>query len=233
MPEGGIGLVRHAAEVGVGDFTADKWAEHIARALPIRPAEKSADDLRRKLRPRFRHVEAAVAGEPGQHHVAEAKSGSLPPRRNIPRQAALQRLEPNAKPFILIDNRSLPMAKPRGTIKRFRVKWKPRFRPHGEEARSRAVSNHGSNTAHPSRRGQEAAPQDEESRHLARLPPSKYANHRYGSAIPRRTVKLNLVEKIAVDYHVRLATAKLNWVRTNQHIFRTSQPAALEAARRA
>jgi hypothetical protein len=35
---------------------------------------------------------------------------------------------------MLIDNLILPMAKPRGTIKRFGEKWKPGFCPHGEEA---------------------------------------------------------------------------------------------------
>ena len=71
MAERGIGLVGHAAEIGVGDFAADKRADHVDRDFPIGPAEKSGDGLRRKLRPGFGHVEAAVAGEPGQHHIAE------------------------------------------------------------------------------------------------------------------------------------------------------------------
>ena len=91
MAERGIGLVGHAAEIGVGNFAADERADHIDRDFPIGPAEKPGDGFRRKLRPDFRHVEAAVAGKPGQHHVAEAQSGGLPPRRNIPRQTALQR----------------------------------------------------------------------------------------------------------------------------------------------
>ena len=71
MAERGIGLIRHAAEIGVGNLTADERADHIDRDFPIGPAEKSGDGLGRKLRPGFGHVEAAVAGEPGQHHVAE------------------------------------------------------------------------------------------------------------------------------------------------------------------
>ena len=72
MAEGGIGLVRHAAEIGVGDFAADERADHLDRDFPIGPAEEGGDGLGRKLRPGFGHVEAAVAGKPGQHHVAEA-----------------------------------------------------------------------------------------------------------------------------------------------------------------
>jgi hypothetical protein len=71
MAEGGIGLVGHAAEIGVGNLGPDKRADHIDRDFPIGPAEESGDDLGRELRPRFGHVEAAIAGKPGQHHVAE------------------------------------------------------------------------------------------------------------------------------------------------------------------
>src|ERR1700730_14904832 len=91
MAERGIGLVGHAAEFGIGNLAADKWADHVDRDFPIRPAEKARDGIKRKLWPGFGHVEAAVAGEPGQHHVAESYARGLPPRRNIPRQTALQR----------------------------------------------------------------------------------------------------------------------------------------------
>ena len=100
MAERGIGLVGHAAEIGVGDLAADKRADHIDRDFPIGPAEESGDGFRRKLRPGFGHVEAAVAGEPGQHHVAETQGRGLPPGRNIPRQTALQRRRASAKPLI-------------------------------------------------------------------------------------------------------------------------------------
>ena len=71
MAERGVGLVRHAAEIGIGDFAADKRADHLDRDFPIGPAEQAGDGFRRKLRPCFGHVEAAVTGEPGQHHIAE------------------------------------------------------------------------------------------------------------------------------------------------------------------
>ena len=79
VTERGVSLVGHAAEIGIGNFVADKRADHIDRDFPIRSAEKSGDGLGRKLRPRFRHVKAAVAGEPGQHHIAETQGRGLPP----------------------------------------------------------------------------------------------------------------------------------------------------------
>ena len=96
MTEGGIGLVRHAAEIGVGDFAGGKRLDDVDRDFPIGFSEKARDGLGRKLRPGFRHVESAVAGKPGQHHIAKAQRGGLPPRRNIPRQTALQRLKLSA-----------------------------------------------------------------------------------------------------------------------------------------
>jgi hypothetical protein len=47
-------------------------ADHVDRDFPVGPAEKSGDHFTRDLRPGFGHVEAAVAGKPGQHHVAES-----------------------------------------------------------------------------------------------------------------------------------------------------------------
>ena len=40
MAEGGVGLVRHAAEIGIGNLAADEGAHHVNRDLPIGPAEK-------------------------------------------------------------------------------------------------------------------------------------------------------------------------------------------------
>ena len=71
MAEGGVGLIRHAAEIGLGEFAGDKRPDHLDRHFPIRPAEEAGDGVGRKLWPAFGHVEAAVAGKPGQHHVAE------------------------------------------------------------------------------------------------------------------------------------------------------------------
>ena len=71
MAERGVGLIGHAAEIGVGDFAADKRPDHLDRDFPIGPAEQPGDGFGRQLRPGFGHVEAAVAGKPGQHHIAE------------------------------------------------------------------------------------------------------------------------------------------------------------------
>ena len=91
MTERRVGLVRHAAEIGVGDFARRKRLDDVDRHFPIGPAEERGDGLVRELRPDLRHVEAAVAGKPGQHHIAETQDGGLPPCRNIARQTTLQR----------------------------------------------------------------------------------------------------------------------------------------------
>ena len=124
MAEGRVGFVRHAAEIGVGDFARGERPDHVDRDFPIGPAEKSGDGLGRELRPDLGHVEAAVAGKPGQHHIAETQDGGLPPRRNIARQTTLQRRRPYAKPLILIMYFISPNAKRGGTIKRFGAKGK-------------------------------------------------------------------------------------------------------------
>ena len=43
VAEGGVGLIGHAAEIGIGNLVADKRADHIDRHFPIWPAEKSGD----------------------------------------------------------------------------------------------------------------------------------------------------------------------------------------------
>ena len=99
MAEGGIGLVRHAAELGVRDLAADEGPDHLDRDLPIGTAEEAGDGFGRELRPGVGHIQAAVAGEPGQHHVAEAEFGGLAPGRDITSRTALQRpAEPELDP---------------------------------------------------------------------------------------------------------------------------------------
>src|SRR3954451_5364678 len=100
MTEGGVGLVRHATEVSVRNFPANEGTDDVDRDLPIGAAKEAGDGLCRKLRPGDRHIEAAVASKPGQHHIAEAKFGALAPGRDITSQtAALQRpAKPELKP---------------------------------------------------------------------------------------------------------------------------------------
>ncbi len=91
MTEGGVGLDRHAAEIGIGDLAADKRTQHLDRHFPVRPSEESRDLGLRQLRPDLGHIKTTVAGKPGQHHIAEAERGSFTAGRNITRQVALQR----------------------------------------------------------------------------------------------------------------------------------------------
>ena len=91
MAKGRVSLVSHTAEIGVGNLACRERPDHVNRDFPIRPAEKARDGLGRELRPDLGHVEAAVAGKPGQHHIAKTQDGGLPPRRNIARQTTLQR----------------------------------------------------------------------------------------------------------------------------------------------
>ena len=103
MAESGVGLVRHAAEIGIGYLAGGKRPDHLDRDFPIGPAKETGDGLARELRPGLGHVETAVAGKPGQHHVTEAQHGGLAPGRNIPRQTALQRPKPPLKPLIFLE----------------------------------------------------------------------------------------------------------------------------------
>src|SRR3954447_4310456 len=114
MTEGGVGLVRHAAEFGVRDLAGDERADHLDRDLPIGTTEEAGDGVSRELRPGGRHIQAAIAGEPGQHHVAEAEFGGLAPGRDITSQTALQRpaepeLDPQAFDFtkLLVNSQRL------------------------------------------------------------------------------------------------------------------------------
>ncbi|MGY3618907.1 hypothetical protein ACVJGD_005103 [Bradyrhizobium sp. USDA 10063] len=94
MAERRIGFVRHAAEIGIGNLTARERPDDINRDFPIGPSKEAGDGFARQNRPAFGHIQAAVAGEPGQHHITETESRGLSPGRNIPRQTALQRLKP-------------------------------------------------------------------------------------------------------------------------------------------
>ncbi len=125
MAECRVGFIGHAPEIRIGNLAADKRADHIDSDFPIRPAGKSSDGLRRKLRPGFRHVETAIAGEPGQHHVAETKGRGPPPVSKYSASNQPPKARHPAKPLISIDNITPCRRQSRGTIKRFRPKWKP------------------------------------------------------------------------------------------------------------
>ena len=124
MTESGVGLVRHAAEVGVRNVAGNERAHHVDGDLPIGPAEEGGCSLTRKLRPNLGHVEAAVPGKPGQHHVAETQRRSLAPGRNVPRQTTLQRLFVSLKPLILLNDPRITRLGSVGTIVCFAARGK-------------------------------------------------------------------------------------------------------------
>ena len=78
----------------------------------------------RELRPDLRHVEAAVAGKPSKHHIAETQHGGLPPRRNIARQTTLQRRRPHAQAFDINHAFFFDKHEAIATIKRFGAEGK-------------------------------------------------------------------------------------------------------------
>ena len=79
MAEGGVGLVGHAAEVGIGDFTGGKGLDDVDGDFPIGPAEEACDGVLRELRPDLGHVKAAVAGQPREHDLDEIECRGLAP----------------------------------------------------------------------------------------------------------------------------------------------------------
>ena len=83
VAEAAIGLARHAGEVGVGDGVAGEKPDHLDGDFGIRPAGKAEDGLRRKLRPRVRHIKAAVAGKAREHHFGKAERGGFAPGGDV------------------------------------------------------------------------------------------------------------------------------------------------------
>ena len=80
VAERAIGLARHARKIGLGDGLADKRLEHFDRDFGVRAAGKTCNHVRRKLRPRFRHIKPAVAGQACEHHLDKIERGALAPR---------------------------------------------------------------------------------------------------------------------------------------------------------
>ena len=79
MAERAVGLARHAGEIGFRDGGADERADHLDRDLGVRPAGEAGDRRGVERRPGFRHVKAAVAGQPREHHLDKIERGGLAP----------------------------------------------------------------------------------------------------------------------------------------------------------
>ena len=77
MAEGVVGFPRHAGEFGIRDGARGERRDHLAGDLGIGTAGESRDLRGVERRPRLRHIEAAVAGEPGEGHVDEAERRGL------------------------------------------------------------------------------------------------------------------------------------------------------------
>ena len=77
MAEAAVGLARHAGEVVLGNRVADERPDHLDRHLGIGPPGERRDGFGVEPRPGFRHIEAAVAGEPRERHVDKTERRSL------------------------------------------------------------------------------------------------------------------------------------------------------------
>ena len=62
---------------------AHERADHLDRHLRIRAPGKVLDHGRVKPRPTLRHIKAAVAGEPREHHLDKAERRSLAPGGDV------------------------------------------------------------------------------------------------------------------------------------------------------
>ena len=83
MAEAAVGLADHAREVVLGNLAADEGTDDLDGDLGVGPAGKAGDRLRVELRPTHRHVQTAVAREPGERHVDKSERRRLAPGGNI------------------------------------------------------------------------------------------------------------------------------------------------------
>ena len=83
MAERAVGLARHAGEVGLGDRIADERPDHLDRHLGVGPPRRSLRSRRLENRPGRGHIEAAVAGEAGEHYLDEAERRGLAPGGDV------------------------------------------------------------------------------------------------------------------------------------------------------
>ena len=65
------------------DLAVDERRDHRLRDLPIGPSREGGDRVRAQHRPGLRQIETAIAGEPGEQHIAKAERRGLAPCRNI------------------------------------------------------------------------------------------------------------------------------------------------------
>jgi hypothetical protein len=81
--EAGIGLGDHLAQVLEARIAFQERPHHAVGDLVVIEAGHVSDFLRAESRPILRHIEAAIAGEPGEQRPFEEKRGGLAPRTHI------------------------------------------------------------------------------------------------------------------------------------------------------
>jgi hypothetical protein len=86
MAEGRVGLAAHAGEHFGGDLVAGEGADHGGGDLVVRPAGEGGDLPGAELRPRLRHVEAAVGRQPRQDRIHKSDRRRLPAGRDVTHQ---------------------------------------------------------------------------------------------------------------------------------------------------
>ena len=83
VAERAVGVVRHAGEFRVRNGAADEGAHDLAGDFGVGLAGQRRNLRGGKNRPGLRHIEAAVAGEPGQSHIDEAERGGFASGGNV------------------------------------------------------------------------------------------------------------------------------------------------------
>jgi hypothetical protein len=83
MAEAGVGARRCGAELVVGEGRRREGAHDAEGHLLVCEAREGGDFVMRQGRHGLGHVEPAVAGEAGQHGVAEAEHRGLPAGRDV------------------------------------------------------------------------------------------------------------------------------------------------------
>ena len=93
MAEARVGFLQHAPKRRLGDLAAREAADDTERRLGVAQPGEGADLPGRELRPDFRDIEPAVAGEAGQHDIAETEAWRFAAGRNITQRNWLRRMK--------------------------------------------------------------------------------------------------------------------------------------------
>ena len=98
VAEAGIGLGDHVLQFCFGNGAADEGVHDLIGDGLVALALQVGDGAGRKFGPLSRHVEPAIAGEPGEQHVFKTEFRSLAPGRNIAQGRVLSRISGTFSP---------------------------------------------------------------------------------------------------------------------------------------